>query len=87
VGAVSVSNRRLRELDDLLAACRDLRSARDERVARTRAMQELASLARRTGESQREALRRLDRQPRVWDVGDAVARILEALGRYEAACE
>lgn len=72
-----------RLLQELLGTCRDLRSARDERGKRTVKMQQIASRARVGDPLAKDDLRKLDRQPVVWDVGDVVGRICVALDRYE----
>lgn len=64
----------------LVDAAREIRRVRDAQNQYTRQLQELATETRRTGESQAHRI-----PPRVYDYGDAVASLLEALESYERA--
>ena len=67
-------------MDRVVEAARDLKRARDERHARSGAMQEAATLARKGGPRGPEAIASVERKhPIVHDVSDSVDRICEAL--------
>lgn len=68
------------EVDELVAAAREVKAVHDAQTAYTRELQALAAEARRTGKSQSH---RIQIQPRVHDYGNAIASLLEALERLE----
>ncbi len=74
-------HRQQRKSMNLVIACKRLKSAFDERVNRTRALQQLAAEARRTKTSQSH---RIDNTPNVFNVEDVCMQILEALEKLES---
>lgn len=66
--------------DRVITVAKKIRAARDERRERARKMQELAAEARRTGKN---LSHRVDNTPHVWDLGDLVDELCDALDRLE----
>lgn len=75
--ALRAENERLRRIE---AVALKIRTARDQRWARTRKAQELAAEARRTGQSMSHRSHEIDRIE-VWDLGDLVDELCRALTR------
>lgn len=69
----------------IVAIARNIKAARDERHKRTVAIQKMATEARRTGVSQAEELKAFDNTPVVWDIGDLVEDLCEAIDELDIA--
>src|ERR1700722_15730364 len=76
----------LKEHTRLIEAAREIKLARNERVARTNAMQEAAALAGNGGPSGAHVIVAVERMhPIVHDISQGVERIVDALNTIDAA--
>lgn len=67
------------KMQKVIAVARKIKAARDEQHARVAKMQSLSIEARTDPASARAKMAALDKQPRVWDLGDLVEDLCEAL--------
>ena len=73
----------IKHLSALKVIALKFKAAKDERDERSRAIRDLAAKARKTGESQAEALKCIDSHPRAWDITDLVNEICDAVSPQE----
>jgi hypothetical protein len=73
----------LDKLNQVINVARKIKTARDERHKRISEIQNIAAKARKTGIAQTEALREFDKTPAVWDLGDLVEELCEALDKLD----
>lgn len=70
-------------IQEIISCAEELRQLREIGRTRTKNIQSLAAMARRTGTPQTEALKKIDRDLVVIDYGNAINGICDALDKIE----